>query len=377
MTAEAVTEWVLAGGLVAGVCATAVRAEHRAKLRALTRLRSRRAERAAVEASLDDPAFAPDAIREAVLAMLELAQQVWDDAERRSTPVGEQPIVSWATARRRQIGVGLRMKGKPKVDILRVINRRSETEDRAIVRVRLRVHRDPKASATEPGDGTLLAQRVVRLEERWTLARRRGSWRLASNSGDPVSEALLAAPSIPSPVEDEERLGEAGLRELAERDHAAETLDLDELIEREAPAPARLRELATLDDRFSSELIGATLHHILEAWESLTDGSQQPLERMASGRAVQALMYSRSGVGRRLIRDAELTRWEALEIEPSSRPPRLRARVELKAAMFEPARRSAEDVTRRRMRHALIWTLELVHRPGAGPTWRLIASQDA
>jgi hypothetical protein len=105
-------------------------------------------------------------------------------------------------------------------DILRAINREDRAEDRAIVRVRVRIHRDPKVSRNEPGDQTLLAQRVVSLEERWTLARRNGTWRLASVSGDPISEALIGAPSIPSPIDDDERLVEAGLRELAERNRA-------------------------------------------------------------------------------------------------------------------------------------------------------------
>jgi hypothetical protein len=382
VSAGDVAEWVLSGGLLVGIGATAVRAavstEHRAQLRVLTRLRAKRAERAAVAASISDPVFSPEAIRASVMGMLETAQKVWNgtDGRKPRRPSEIDLIRGWAMARRQQIGAGLRIAGKPKIDVLRVVNRELEAEDRAIVRVRLRIHRDPKALQSEPGDGTFMALRVVPIEERWTLARRGDRWSLASISGDPISEALISAPLIESPAEDEERLHEAGLRELAGRD-APSTSSLAELIDGDAPAADRLRELSVLDDRFSPQLLEATLHHVLEAWEALTDGSQRPLEQVAGGPAMQALMYADRRRGRRLIRDPELAGWVVLDVDASAKPPWVRVRLELKAAVFgyDGSRSFGND--RQRRKHTLVWTLELVAAEGQDASWRLAASADA
>lgn len=150
MDAAQVGEWALSIGLLAGIGVTAVQAvvdeERRAKLRVLTRLRARRAERAAVAASIDDPLFAPETIRASVQEMLATAESIWrgangSEGKRRRNDL----IAAWAEDRHRRIGAGLRLLGKPQIDVLRVVNRESESEDRAIVRVRLRIHRDPKA----------------------------------------------------------------------------------------------------------------------------------------------------------------------------------------------------------------------------------------
>ena len=214
-------------------------------------------------------------------------------------------IQVWAEGWGRQLGVGLRIVGKPQIDILRVINRGSEDEDRAVLRVRLRIHRDPKASLTQEGDGTLLGQRIVVVEERWTLVRRGDRWALASVDGDPIARAVISAPLIASPDEDEGRVRQVALQELADEE-APHTVDLGELIDRNAAAPQRLRQLAILDDHFAPELLEATLRRVVEGWEELTYGSQRPLEKVAAGTAVQALMYGGGGRGRHFIRDAEL-----------------------------------------------------------------------
>lgn len=377
MDAAQVGEWALSIGLLAGIGVTAVQAvvdeERRAKLRVLTRLRARRAERAAVAASIDDPLFAPETIRASVQEMLATAESIWrsgneSEGKRRRNDL----IAAWAEDRHRRIGAGMRLLGKPQIDVLRVVNRESESEDRAIVRVRLRIHRDPKASANRSGDGTILGQRTVIDEERWTLVRRGGRWELASVSGDPISAALVSAPIITSPAEDDERVHEAALRELADGQRP-QTSDLDTLIDRDAPANARLRELSTLDDHFAPELLQAALCHVVEAWEELTYGAQRPLERVADGSAIQALMYPAGHRGRRLICDAELAGWQVLDVSTSPEPPRVRVRVEINAEEFTEGDATGGE---RRLKHVLVWTLKLVDAAGGDTAWRLVESRD-
>jgi len=384
---SAVFEWVVSGGVLVAVGATAVRgavaAERRAQLRVLARVRARRGEHAAAVAGIDDPAFAPETIRASVQAMLATAEGIWrrgssnprkslgNPRNSRREHHGEL-IQVWAEGWGRQLGVGLRIVGKPQIDILRVINRGSEDEDRAVLRVRLRIHRDPKASLTQEGDGTLLGQRIVVVEERWTLVRRGDRWALASVDGDPIARAVISAPLIASPDEDEGRVRQVALQELADEE-APHTVDLGELIDRNAAAPQRLRQLAILDDHFAPELLEATLRRVVEGWEELTYGSQRPLEKVAAGTAVQALMYGGGGRGRHFIRDAELLSWEALDVSTSGTP-ELRLRVEIKGEISTDGRPTAGGGRRRK--HTLIWTLRLFRAAGGDTAWRLVSSSE-
>ena len=58
-----IAEWAVLATVTVTFARSALNAERRAQLRLGARRRHNRAERAAVEASLDDPAFSPDAIR--------------------------------------------------------------------------------------------------------------------------------------------------------------------------------------------------------------------------------------------------------------------------------------------------------------------------
>jgi hypothetical protein len=285
-------------------------------------------------------------------------------------------IRGWANARAGQIGAGLRISGHPRIDIVSVVNREDESEDRAIVRLHMRIHRDPKASANEPGDGTILAQRVVQIEDRWTLARHGDSWMLASVSGDPISGELISSPLIASPVEDDERVREAALRELAGRE-AIPSSELAPMIDPGLSPPEQLRELASADDRFSTELLEAELHHIVQAWEARSDGSERPLERVASQQAIGALIRSGGGASNRLIRDAELVDWKVVEVDLGSRPPHVRVRVQIEAAVFGTAHGHAAGSDTQRTKHALVWELTLDPAAQCDAVWQLTESQDA
>ena len=382
MTGAGVAEWVACGGLLLGVTATAVRsavgAERRVQLRVLTRMRARRAERVAVAASVDDPAFSPEAIRASVTEMLDAAQAVWAGREEREHRERRdiQLLRGWANSHRRQLGAALRIAGRPKVDIVSVVNREDQTEDRAIVRLHLRVHRDPKASGNEPGDQTIFAQRIVPVEERWTLVRRRDRWLLASVSGDPISDELMTSPLIASPVEDDERVRETALREIAGR-QAVPASELRDATDPELPAPQQLRELSTLDDRFSPQLIEAELRHLVEAWEAHTDGSGWPLKHMASVKAIRALIHPGNGAVHRMIRDARLVDWKVIEIDLESGPPHMRVWVQIEAAVFASDHGKWIGSDRRRTKHALVWKLKLASPARPDVIWELTGSEEA
>lgn len=340
MPATEIAEWVLSGGLLAGIGITFVRSlasgGRRGRLRLIAWRRAPRARRAAVEAALDDPRFAPQRIEAAVGEMLR--QVLGDEAQ---------------------------VAGRPRVDILGVVNRARDTEDRVVVRVRARVDRDA---------GVPRLPRRTQIDERWTLVHRGTGWRLAADSGDPLAESLLSSPLIASPQDDAARLREASLEELtarAERDapNPGDLVDLD------APPLRQLQDLSNIDDRFEPLLIEAAVRHIVEAWEQSSGGSDAPLLAVASGAGAHALTFPPRHPGRRRVRDARVQRWEVTRLDAGAAPPQVDVRVRVRAAAGTDEQVNAGEDRARRLE--LVWTLELDETTHRHPRWRLTHSRDA
>ena len=315
----AVAEWVLTGGLLAGIgyvfLRSVVSGSRRGRLRLLALRRAPRARRAAEQAALDDPAFAPERIEAAVAGML--------------------PDV---------LGRHADLAGRPRVDILSVVNREREAEDRVIVRVRARLTTGP-------------------MDERWTLVHRGARWRLAADSGDPLAPALLQAPLIASPQDDSARLREQSLQELS----GAGAPRPGELVDTDAPPLQQLRDLAVADERFDPMLIEAALEHVVQAWEQSSDASDAPLLAVASGAGAHALQFPDSGQGRRRVRDGRLQHWEVTRVDAAATPAQVQVRVRVRAALRDE--RHPRPLN-------LVWTLALQETTRAHPRWRLIRSAD-
>jgi hypothetical protein len=251
--------------------------------------------------------------------------------------------------------------GEPKVDILRVVDRHGETEDRVVARIRFRVDRGPSVP---------LPARRMHLDERWTLSRRGEEWFLSSVAGDPLSKSVLSAPLISSPSDDTERLREASLKELTGHNRQTDPHP-GELVDSDAPPQLQLSDLAVADDRFSPLLIAAALTHAVEAWEEACDGSDAPLLAIATKAAVRSLLYPPDGGGRRYIRDAILRRWQALRVDASADPPSILLSVSLKAAIYTDHGSYVSGDDRQLRDLKLAWTLELDETADHKPLWRL------
>jgi hypothetical protein len=365
-------EWVLSGAVLAGIGWTAVRAvldqERRAKLLLRARFRAPRAERAAVEASLDASAFAPEVIRASVGEILGLAASSWQGSgSKRLQERADRGVISaWARSRARRLGSGLSVVGTPRVEILGVLNREKEGEDRVIARVHIRVRRAVRPTPIDPT--------VIALDERWTLARNGDGWVLASVEGDPVAGAVVSAPLISSPSQDSERLREASLRELSAEGFPAERPG--ELVDGELSPEAELADLAVADDRFSPLLINATIIHLVEAWESASDGQRGALLAVATHAAVHELLQGPESGTRRFVKDASLKRSRVVGLDAASDPPRVEVRVRVDAAVYTVHGKYVAGSDRHRGAVELIWTLELTQDRDGQPQWRLCASEN-
>lgn len=372
MSVTDIGEWVLSAALLVGIGALCVRelvsGGRRGRLHLLAAVRAPRARRAAIQASVQDPVFDPERIEAAVTTILQLTEELWQGGQ--ALGVRGRPdaavIRAWAENSGRVVGTHARVAGHTRVQIMGVVNREDEHEDRVVVRVRVHVNRGPRSE---------LAARRGMIDERWTLMRRGEEWYLAADAGDPVGESLLTSPLITSPDQDTARLQEASLEELTERPPRGSPAPA-ELTDTHAPPMEQLRDLSVADDRFDPALVETALGHIVEAWERSSDGSDAPLLAVATGAGAHALSFPRTGHGRRRVRDARLKRWAVTGLDARATPPTVTVDVRVRAAAWTDADvRAGDDRETRRL--DLVWTLQLDEATHDHPRWRLAGSADA
>jgi hypothetical protein len=265
------------------------------------RERAQRAEATAVEASWELEAFAPEKIRAAVIGMLQLAAEAWQGSVR---PSGEGPVVveRWAQAHR--LGADTVLAGGPVIDLLGVVHRAPETEDRVVVRIRAVL----RSGAEVP----LLGAPGTLVDERWTLARRGSDWELVEFDDTPLADELLHSPLIAGAWADQDRLREQSLAEVAQGDPVNGEARTGDLVDSARDPMLQLLDLSVIDGRYLPALLQATLIHLIDVWEQATAGTWQPLADLASPEACDQLLYPRADDVRMrmVLRDATLRRWQ-------------------------------------------------------------------
>jgi hypothetical protein len=361
---------VLFGGLAAfwfSVLRGAARHE-RAVLR--EHRRANRAHYAAVEAAEDAPTFSPDAIESSVTEIVALGVALWRGGT--SAALEHRPdaalIRVWARSWQSWLGKGLETVKRPSIDLLGVVNRHDEEEDRVIARVQLRI-RCAQPRVEYPG------AHHPHLDERWTLGRSGGSWFLLSVSGDPLAGPVLTAPLIPDPSADTERLREESLAEMAEAQKQGSEVDLSQLVRADAPPSFALLDLSVIDGRFVPALIAAELAHLIEMWVGAVNGSEAPLHELASTEAIEALL--RPGNGSRLIvRDAVMKSWEPTRLDLSRHPPVIELSVDLEAVRYVVGSDGTAAAGNETKAHQMVltWALELTE--SAQTPWCLTRSSN-
>jgi hypothetical protein len=368
---------VVVGGISASWMAVVVgRARHeRAVLRA--QARASRARGAALEAAEEDPLFSPEEVKRSVAEVVVFGQALWRTAEVSGLEerLDAHLIRAWARSRESWLGGALRVVGQPSVDLLQVVNRGGETEDRVIVRVRLKVRWRNPTRWTEDIVGNLAARHHAHLDERWTLGRRENRWMLLSVDGDPLAGPVLSAPLVPTRSHDVKRLQEESLAELASSEKVAKDVNLSDLVAADEPPALALLDLSTVDGRFLPALIAAELAHLIEVWEEATTGSEAPLGNLASHEATAALLHP-AGDKRLIMRDAELKSWEPTRLDLSRRPAAVEVALTVDAIRYVVTVDRDYVVGNADQPHhmALTWLLELTD--SAQAPWRLARSNN-
>jgi hypothetical protein len=331
------------------------------------RKRARQAEATAVEASWEIEAFAPERIRAAVGSMLQLAAEIWQGSARQS---GESPVVIERWAQTHRLGEHTVLAGRPVIDLLRVVHRDPDTEDRVVARIR---------AVIECGEERLLIRAPgAQVDERWTLARKGDDWELVEFDDTPLADEILHSPLIAGAWADEDRLREQSLAEVAQGDPVNREARTAALVDSPGDQMFQLLDLSLIDGRYLPALLEATLVHLIDVWEQATAGTGQPLADRASPEARDQLLHPPvDGVRMRMVlRDATLRQWEPVQVAAGeARPLEIALTVSAVRFLVDPS--TAEHVwgsPKYPQDIRLWWKLAPTHTKEIA--WRLVNSSD-
>ena len=366
MSTQTVEELIEAGAVVAivvGGWATVTRSGlSRWRHESIARRRTGEAAHAALVASADHEFFDPGYIADAVIAMLDGAAATWSDRAGESKPVGvrlEGALGNWATTH--FCGPGSELRGAATVDLLRVINREDEDEDRVVVRVRFAIRRSHAERQSDP--------KVQHHDERWTLAHGGARWRLVEFDAQPLADELLASPQIGATYEDTQRLSQQSLEELARE--SGPVSSVAGLTDTEAAPYAQLLDLSLVDGRFSPAFIEATLTALVEAWDESATDSRQPLQKRATDTVVAQLLAPHTSwpSARLALLDPALTEWRPVTITTAD-PAEVTVEATVTAVRYlvDPAGTPIAGATDIRHEIELRWTLRQTE---GNPSWQL------
>jgi predicted lipid-binding transport protein (Tim44 family) len=352
--------------------------------------REHRIKRAAQEAALDDPAFAPEAVRSEASKLFVAVQDAWDkrDKHRLQQLVGRELWEEWRRRlndfeRRGQHNRVLPV-SDPVVRYVGLHNAAEDAEDRVVVRIDARI-RDYVVARTghylnREGNGS----EVVRLREYWTLAKRPGPpraslprWILVSIEQEREGAHALHDGVVATPWDDEARTRDAATFELASADaiagdRVAELADL----EFAGDARAAALDLSLADGRFAPAVLEAAVRRVVAAWAQAVDGDRSGLRAIASPAAVRDLLHPGGGHGnaRLVVRGPEIRRIRISSLRPHTVPVTMTIEVNLRGvryvedrdttAVLAGSRSQATSFTER-------WTLGLDDDPEH--PWRIVA----
>jgi len=308
-----------------------------------------------LDAAADDPAFDPERTSGYVHDVLAVADAIW----RRQPPSADQPGASVLRTWASQITAS-RLLGVTRIGVLDVLNRANPDEARVVLRVTVRV-RMRRANWVDA--------RTATLDTRWVLARSGEAWQVVEiepYSGEAPTRSFVARPS-----DDLERLHESALTELARADAPATAVNA--LISSEAPAHQALLDLSVVDGRYAPALLEAALNHILEAWETATTGSHEPLEAVADQAAIAHLLHSHRDNRdfSVIVDDLGLRDWRVLKLGADAEPPTVVVGLTIHGVIYRTTETGTiipGDQTTPRDHH-LWWALSITDN--AATQWRL------
>ena len=358
------------------------RREHGREHRRSTAKRSRRVELAAAEASEEDPAFAPEAVREAAESLYASIQSAWtrDDRIALRGIVAPSLLAEWERRlddlRARGWSNHVEVLEPPQVQYVGLQNR-GDAEDQVTVRIdaRIRDYVVDRQGRHIKRSGHFTE--TVRTREFWTLQKRGDHWILASVESGGEGARALQEKLVATPWSDDERLRDEALVEGAVAEAVPEGTRIAEVadLQFDGDARAAANDLSLADGRFAPDVLEVAARRAVAAWAQAVDGDDHALREIAERDAVRELLHpgDPSGRTRLVVRRPVVRQIRVHALDAGAEPPTMTLDVDLAGRRYIQDRDTAAVVAGSPTHDAEFterWTLALTGRD-AQP-WRLI-----
>jgi predicted lipid-binding transport protein (Tim44 family) len=369
------------GGLLIFVIYLAI---HSIRYRRKVRERVKRVRAASAEAAEDDAYFAASDLESHASDLFVACQEAWDarDLDRLSALVGDDLMVEWKRRLDDFAAKGwhnrVSVRDKPRIQYVGLVNREDDAEDRAVVRVTAALR-----AFVETRDGRHLLRTGAKSEnvglcEYWTLARSGDGWKVVSIESQAEGDHQLDEEIVASPWADS-RIADESLTELAAQDGLPPGFTTADLatVSFEGTAREHALDLSLADARFAPDVLEAAARRAVAAWAEAVDGSDEPLEAVATPGAVSELLYGgdASRKTRVVVRGPRVRAIKILGVDVDQEPATMTIEVELggrryvedrdTAAVLGGSKDSATSFNE-------VWKLGL-----NGPNWEILDSADA
>jgi predicted lipid-binding transport protein (Tim44 family) len=333
--------------------------------------RERRVELAAAEASEDNPAFAPDYVREQAANLFTRIQQAWDAGDRAALGrlVGSDLLAEWERRlddfdrkgwrNRVQVVTG------PKVQYLGLTNRNDSKDDRVTVRIeaKLRDYVEDRSGNHLKRTGRM--SETVPVREFWTLGRRDNRWILLSIEEGAEGAHALSDEIVATPWSDEQGMRDEAMVEQAVADSLPDHVKASEVadLQFEGDARAAALDLSLADGRFAPDVLEVSARRAVRAWADAVDGDDTALGSIATWDAADQLLHpDRTHRTRVVVRGPTIKQIRITGLDAAANPPTMTIDVEIEGRRYIEDRDTAAVVSGSRSRPTSFtehWTLAL------------------
>jgi predicted lipid-binding transport protein (Tim44 family) len=349
------------------------------------RRQARRADiaRASLAAAEDDSAFHPDVVRQWGEWLFREAQSAWDarDRARLARILGPDLMKEWELRLddfdRKGWHNRVQVTEPVKVEYLGLVNRAEDAEDRAVVRVVATVQDyviDSSGSIVKRNESD---STETTIREWWTLGKRDSSWSLLSIEQEKEGRHHLEDAVVATPADDDQRLADAAVVELAAADKVAEGFAVADVADLDFDGDARAAalDLSLADGRFAPAVLEAAARRVVAAWAEAVDGDDAALADVASPGALGELLHPGDPTRRTrlVVRGLRLHAVRIAALDAGAQPPAMTVELDVSGRRYVENRDTAAVVSGSQSAEARFserWTLAL-DGPDDRP-WRLV-----
>jgi predicted lipid-binding transport protein (Tim44 family) len=337
-----------------------------------TAQRQRRVEAAAAEAAEDDPAFAPEVVREQAAALYIQIQKAWDahDTGRLQYLVGPDLYREWERRLddfdRKGWRNHVRPLDDPRVEYVGLVHRGDNQTDRVTVRIeaKLRDYVVDRRGQHIKRVGQI--SETVRLREFWTLGRRENRWILVSIEQGAEGAHGLTDQIVATPWSDDQSLHDEALVEQAVADSLPDDVKPAEVADLQFDGDARAAalDLSLADARFAPDVLEVAARRAVAAWAEAIDGDDKALNAIADREAADQMLHpgDPGHTTRLVIRGPTIKQIRITGLDAAASPPLMEIDVEIEGRRYIEDRDTAALISGNRSKATSFtehWTLAL------------------